>query len=178
MLIAGSLLALVSGMMMALAAALEKREGMRTALSRKGFALLAALAHRPLWVAGVLASALGWVFEAAALTLSPVPVVATLRNAGRGVLVPFGGRWLDEHFSAAELAGVVLTAVGGTVTALGSAGSSIVRSLCPTSPCSKSPQAAPLWPLLWPGSRAGWPPTCSRGRRRPGPSGGARVRLA
>jgi hypothetical protein len=127
MLIAGSILALASGMMMALAAALEKREGMRTALSRKGFSLLAALSRRPIWVAGVLASALGWVLEAAALTLSPVPVVATLRNAGRGVLVPFGGRWLEERFSAAELAGVVLTAVGGTVTALGSAGSSIVR---------------------------------------------------
>src|SRR5579875_1185875 len=127
MLIVGSILALVSGMMMALAAALEKHEGMRTALSRQGFALLAALARRPLWVIGVLSSAVGWILEAAALTLSPVPVVATMRNAGRGILVPFGGRWLDERFSRTELAGVVLTIIGGTVTALGSAGSSIMR---------------------------------------------------
>jgi len=112
---------------MALASALEKREGMRTALSRKGFALLAALARRPVWVAGILASALGWILEAAALTLSPVPVVATLRNAGRAVLVPFGWRWLDERFSRTELAGVLLTIVGGTITVLGSTGTTIVR---------------------------------------------------
>jgi drug/metabolite transporter (DMT)-like permease len=127
MLLLGSLLALFSGTLMALASALEKREGMRTALARKGFALLAALARRPVWVAGILASALGWVFEAAALTLSPVTVVATLRNSGRAVLVPFGWRWLDERFSRVELAGVLLTIVGGTITVLGSTGASIVR---------------------------------------------------
>jgi uncharacterized membrane protein len=128
MLLAGSLVALVSGTLMALAAALEKREGMRTALAQKGFALLVALARRPVWVAGILASALGWVLEAAALAMAPVSVVATLRNAGRGVLVPFGWRWLGERFSPVELAGVVLTIFGGTVTAFGSTGASIVRA--------------------------------------------------
>lgn len=113
---------------MALAAALEKREGMRTALSEKGFALLAALARRPIWVAGILASALGWILEAAALAMVPVSVVATLRNAGRGVLVPFGWRWLGERFSGVELAGVVLTIFGGTITAFGSSGATISRT--------------------------------------------------
>lgn len=128
MLLAGSLVALVSGTLMALAAALEKREGMRTALSVKGFTLLAALVRRPIWVAGILTSALGWVLEAAALAMAPVSVVATLRNAGRGMLVPFGWRWLGERFSRVELGGVVLTILGGTITAFGSTGASIVRA--------------------------------------------------
>lgn len=127
MLVLGSLLALGSGVLMALAAALEKYEGMRTALTSKGLALLAALSRRPLWALGMLASALGWVLETAALAVSPVPVVATLRNAGRGVLVPFGRGWLSERFGRAELAGIVLTIVGGAVTAFGSSGASVVR---------------------------------------------------
>ncbi len=131
MLVLGSLLALASGTLMALAAALEKYEGMRTALASKGFALLAALARRPLWVVGVVASALGWVLETAALVLSPVPVVATLRNAGRGVLVPFGRGWLAERFGSLELTGIVLTILGGAVTAFGSSGAAIVRKPLP-----------------------------------------------
>jgi hypothetical protein len=127
MLVLGSLLALASGMLMALAAALEKYEGMRTALTSKGFALLAALSRRPLWVVGILASALGWVVETASLVLAPVPVVATLRNAGRGVLVPFGRGWLAERFGRAEMTGIVLTILGGAITAFGASGAATRR---------------------------------------------------
>ncbi|MGO9661052.1 MAG: hypothetical protein ACLP7F_22195, partial [Acidimicrobiales bacterium] len=83
----GSLLALISGMFNATAAWLEKREGMRTATARTGLRLLAALARRPGWLAAMVLSALAWVGEAASLALAPVPIVATLRNAGRGLLV-------------------------------------------------------------------------------------------
>jgi hypothetical protein len=98
MLVLGSLLALISAMLNAGAAALEKREGMRNGTGRKGARLLAALARRPLWLVAMALSALAWSTEAASLTLAPVPVVATVRNAGRGLLVVGGGRWLEEHF--------------------------------------------------------------------------------
>ena len=84
MVLVGSLLALLSGMLNAAAAWLEKREGMRTATARSGLRLLAALARRPAWLAAMVLSALAWVGEAASLALAPVPIVATLRNAGRG----------------------------------------------------------------------------------------------
>jgi drug/metabolite transporter (DMT)-like permease len=127
MLLVGSLLALVSGMFNAGAAWLEKREGMRTAAGRRGLRLLAALARRPAWLVAMVLSALAWVGEAASLALAPVPVVATLRNAGRGLLVVGGGRWLEERFSPIEVAGVALASAGGAITAIGAAHSAIVR---------------------------------------------------
>ena len=127
MVLVGSLLALISGMLNATAAWLEKREGMRTATARTGLRLLAALARRPAWLAAMVLSALAWVGEAASLALAPVPIVATLRNAGRGLLVVGGGRWLDERFSRLEIVGVALASAGGIITAVGAAHSTVVR---------------------------------------------------
>jgi drug/metabolite transporter (DMT)-like permease len=127
MIVVGSLLALLSGMLNATAAWLEKREGMRTATARSGMRLLAALARRPAWLAAMVLSALAWVGEAASLALAPVPIVATLRNAGRGLLVVGGGRWLNERFSRLEILGVALASGGGIITAIGAANSKVVR---------------------------------------------------
>jgi hypothetical protein len=126
-LVLGSLIALLAGVLYAGAAALEKHQGMRFGTGRHGLALLATLARRPLWALGIALSALAWAGEAAALALAPVPVVATLRNAGRGLLVVGGGRWLEERFSRLELAGVAATALGGALTAVGSSGVDVVR---------------------------------------------------
>ena len=130
MLALGSLLALLSGTFNATAAALEKREGQAVATGRSGLALLAALARRPAWLLAMALSAVAWVAEAAALAIAPVPVVATLRNAGRGLLVAAGGRWLNERFTRLELVGVALASGGGAITALGAAkGGATVRPL-------------------------------------------------
>jgi hypothetical protein len=127
MLVIGSLLALISGMLNAGAAALEKREGMRSGTGPKGFRLLAVLARRPLWLLAMPLSAVAWVAEAASLALAPVPVVATVRNAGRGLLVVGGRRWLEEHFSRLELAGVVLASAGGALTTASAAHTAVTR---------------------------------------------------
>jgi drug/metabolite transporter (DMT)-like permease len=127
MLVIGSILALISGMLNAGAAALEKREGMRLGTGRKGARLLAVLARRPLWLLAMALSAVAWVAEAASLALAPVPVVATVRNAGRGLLVVAGGRWLDEHFTRLELAGVALASAGGALTTVSAAGTAVTR---------------------------------------------------
>lgn len=117
MVIAGSLLALLCGAANAAAAALEKREAARGASAGHGLRLLAALARRGYWLLAMALSVLAWTSEAAALGLAPVPVVTTLRSAGRGGLVLAGHRWLGERFGRAELVGVALLAAGGVVTA-------------------------------------------------------------
>ena len=127
MLVFGSLLALISGMFNAAAAALEKREGMHTGLGRRGLRLLVALAQRPLWLLAIGLSIVAWVCEAASLATAPVPVVATLRNAGRGLLLAGGGRWLDERFSRVEVLAVVLASAGAAITAVGAAHTAVVR---------------------------------------------------
>jgi hypothetical protein len=128
MLVVGSLLALLSGMFNAGAAALEKREGMRVP-GRSGFRLLAALARRPVWLLAMALSSLAWVAEAASLALAPIPVTATLRNAGRGLLVVGGGRWLGERFSRLELLGVAMASAGGVLTAISVVNSGVSRKL-------------------------------------------------
>src|SRR5580658_4061644 len=127
MLVIGSLLAVISGMLNAGAAALEKREGIRSGTGLKGFRLLAVLARRPLWLLAMALSALAWAAEAASLALAPVPVVATVRNAGRGLLVVGGARWLEENFSRLELAGVVLASAGGALTTASTAHTGVSR---------------------------------------------------
>jgi hypothetical protein len=111
----------------AAAAALEKREGMRSGLGHNGARLLVVLARRPLWLLAMALSALAWVAEAASLALAPVPVVATVRNAGRGLLVVGGRRWLEEHFSRLELAGVALASAGGALTTVSSVHTGVTR---------------------------------------------------
>jgi hypothetical protein len=118
MVVIGSLLALLSGLFNATAAALEKREGMSTGVGRRGLRLLAALARRRAWLLAMALSAMAWVGEAASLALAPVPVTATLRNAGRGLLVVVGARWLKERFTFTELLGFVLATAGGVITAI------------------------------------------------------------
>lgn len=110
------------------AAALEKREGMRIP-GRSGFRLLAALARRPVWLLAMALSSLAWVAEAASLALAPIPVTATLRNAGRGLLVVGGGRWLGERFSRLELLGVAMASAGGVLTAISVINSGVSRKL-------------------------------------------------
>jgi hypothetical protein len=124
-LVVGSLLALFCGVANSVAAALEKRESLVTDQRVRGVRLLGVLVRRPVWLLAMVLSALAWVAEAASLGLAPVPVVATLRSSGRGLLVVSGSRWLGESFSRLELVAVVLATLGGVVTAVGSTASTV-----------------------------------------------------
>lgn len=128
MVIVGSVLALLCGVLNGVAAAVEKHESLRADSAVAGVRLLARLVQRPPWLAAMGMSALAWVAEAASLALAPVPVVATLRSSGRGLLVVAGGRWLGERFGRTEVAAVVLATAGGVVTAIGTSGSAVSRT--------------------------------------------------
>lgn len=117
MLIAGIILALACGVANAAAAVLEKRESVR-APGRAGVQLLVQLLRRGWWLLAMGLSVVGWVSEAAALAIAPVPVVATLRSVGRALLVVGGHRWLGEHFTRRELTGVALLVAGAAVVAV------------------------------------------------------------
>lgn len=118
MLIVGSFLAVLSGVLNVGASLLQKREGLLASPSSKGFALILVLLRRPAWLLAELISVIAWLAEAASFAMAPVATVATLRNSGKGFLVLGGTRWLEERFSRLELSGVALAAVGGVVTAI------------------------------------------------------------
>jgi hypothetical protein len=121
----GGVLALLCGLTTSAAAVLEKREGSRAAGPQRGLGVLLVLVRRGAWLFAMALSGLAWVAEAAALAMAPVPVVTTLRTAGRGALVVAGKRWLGEQFGRLELAGVVLIGVGGILTAVSAAGGGV-----------------------------------------------------
>jgi len=122
MLIVGSLLALVCGLANSTAAALEKRESVLQTSAGTGLRLLVVLARRGWWLLAMALSVLAWVAEAGALALAPIPVVTSLRSAGRGGLVLVGHHWLGERFGRVELTGVGMLAVGGVLVATSVAG--------------------------------------------------------
>jgi drug/metabolite transporter (DMT)-like permease len=126
MLVAGILLCLFSGLAIALAAALEKREGMAVAGGVQGFRLLAALVRRPWWLVAMGVSVAAWLAQAGGLALVPIAAAATLLAAGRAMLVVLGIRWLGERFGRLELTGVGLATVGA-VAAAGTAGTHPAR---------------------------------------------------
>jgi drug/metabolite transporter (DMT)-like permease len=117
MLVAGILLCLFSGLAIALAAALEKREGMAVAGDLQRFRLLAALVRRPWWLVAMGVSVAAWVAQAGGLALVPIAAAATLLAAGRALLVVLGIRWLGERFGGWELSGVGLATVGAVAAA-------------------------------------------------------------
>lgn len=123
MLIAGSLLALFTGLANAAAAAIEKREGIVAGEGLRAFALVATLVRRPWWLVAMGLSVAAWVTQAASLALAPITAVAPLMAAGRALLVGLGIRWFAERFGAMELGSVVLATVGGGVAAVASTGS-------------------------------------------------------
>ena len=124
MVILGSILAVVCGVSNSAAAVLEKLESVR-ATERSGLRLMGALVRRGWWLLAMALSVVGWVSEAFSLALAPVPVVTSLRGAGRGTLVLAGHRWLGERFGRLELIGVGLLVAGGAVVTVSAAGGSI-----------------------------------------------------
>jgi drug/metabolite transporter (DMT)-like permease len=126
MLVAGILLCLSAGLANAVAAALEKREGMAVAGEVQRFRLLAALVRRPWWLVAMGVSVAAWLAQAGGLALVPIAAAATLLGAGRALLVVLGIRWLGERFGRLELAGVGLATLGA-VAAAATAGTETAR---------------------------------------------------
>ncbi|MGH9120534.1 MAG: hypothetical protein ACRDYC_01085, partial [Acidimicrobiales bacterium] len=119
MLILGGVLAVLCGVANSVAAGLQKSEGVRVTADTgiSGMRLVTVLVRRGRWLVANAIGALGWVAEAAALALAPVPLVTSLRSLGRGGLVVAGHRWLGERFTRLEVGGIAGLAIGGIITA-------------------------------------------------------------
>jgi drug/metabolite transporter (DMT)-like permease len=76
--------------------------------------LLAALARRRRWLAGVALAVLGWPLQLLALSLAPLTVVQPTLAAGLVLLLAAGARVLHEHVGRREwaAAGAVVVGVG------------------------------------------------------------------
>jgi hypothetical protein len=84
-----------------------------------GLGLLAKLARRPAWLAGLGLEIVGFVFEAAALALAPLTLVEPILAMGLSLLAPIGARRLGEHLGSKGAVWMGLTLVGEVLTVLG-----------------------------------------------------------
>lgn len=87
--------------------------------SGMGLGLLAKLARRPTWLAGLGLEIVGFVFEAAALALAPLTLVEPILAVGLSLLAPLGARRLGEHLGSKGAIWMGITLAGEVLTVLG-----------------------------------------------------------
>jgi drug/metabolite transporter (DMT)-like permease len=121
--------ALLGAFCFGLAAALQQREALRAAdLRIADPRLLWRLAHRPLWVAGIVADGLSAVLQVLALSFGPVTLVQPLGVTGLLFAMPIAAVLRRQRIRARDLtaAVVVLAALSVLLSVLPTAGSAEV----------------------------------------------------
>jgi drug/metabolite transporter (DMT)-like permease len=116
--LAAVFLALLTSLLYAAASALQALEARQIPPSAALRAsLLTTLARRRLWIAGGVASLLGWACEAGALALASVELVQPALGLGLIALLALGVRVLHERVGPIEVAGAVAIAAAIAVLA-------------------------------------------------------------
>jgi drug/metabolite transporter (DMT)-like permease len=104
-------LALISALLFALGTVLQQKAGIDAPASATSKGLLWAMAHRPLWIAGIASDIVGFVAQAAALRLGQLAVVQPLLVLSVVFALPLGARLSDQHFGRREAAAAALVVV-------------------------------------------------------------------
>ena len=103
-------LALAAAFLFALGSVLQQRAGMDEPEEAEGSSagLLLRMARRPVWVAGIVADALGCVGQAVALTIGRLAVVQPVLAASMVFALPLGRRITEQRISRNDVAAAVL----------------------------------------------------------------------
>lgn len=92
----GTALALVAACSFALGAVLQQRGTMDTTSASGDTNWLIQILRKPVWLAGMLLGAVGWLFQAGALDRAPLVVVQSLTTLSLVIALPFGV-WLTHQ---------------------------------------------------------------------------------
>ena len=90
--------------------------------------LLAGLAAQRRWMAGTLLVALGWIFQAAALLVTPLTVVQPILAVGLLLLLVVGARVLHERVGVREIAAVGAICAGLVTLSLAAPAHTLTRA--------------------------------------------------
>src|SRR6516165_4980067 len=106
-------LALAAGLGYAIAAVVQQRVAAQQppelSLSPR---LIVALAHRPLWLAGIAIDVCAYVLEAAALGVGSILVVGPLLASGLLFALPFASFRTGRHVTRAEMIPATMITIG------------------------------------------------------------------
>jgi drug/metabolite transporter (DMT)-like permease len=101
-------LALIAALLFALGTVLLQRAGLEGGTEGSSSGLLVRMARQPVWLAGIAADALGFVAQAAALTVGRLAVVQPLLVSAVVFALPLGARLTGQRVRRIDVAAAVL----------------------------------------------------------------------
>jgi drug/metabolite transporter (DMT)-like permease len=104
-------LALVAALLFALGTVLLQRAGLEEGTEGSSSGLLVRMARRPVWLAGIAADGLGFVAQAAALTIGRLAVVQPLLVSAVVFALPLGARLTGQRIRKLDVGAAALVTV-------------------------------------------------------------------
>jgi drug/metabolite transporter (DMT)-like permease len=101
-------LALAAALLFAVGTVLQQKAGMDEPAGGSDSGLLLRMARRPVWVAGIVADGLGFVGQAAALSVGRLAVVQPLLVSSLVFALPLGARFTGQRIRPADVGAAVL----------------------------------------------------------------------
>jgi drug/metabolite transporter (DMT)-like permease len=108
----GQTLAILAAMAFALGTVLQQKGTLSTEAAGDDPRFLIQILHKPIWLAGAAAQAVGWVLQATALDRAALEVVQSLTALSLVIALPLGVWLTDQHVGRREGAGALFTLVG------------------------------------------------------------------
>jgi drug/metabolite transporter (DMT)-like permease len=108
----GAALAIIAAVLFALGTVLQQKGTMTTEATEDDPRFLLQILHRPVWLAGAIFQASGWVLQAMALDRASLLVVQSLTALSLVLALPLGALLTNQHIGRRELIGATLTLVG------------------------------------------------------------------
>lgn len=108
----GPALAIVAAVFFALGTVLQQKGTMGTAAAEGDPHFLLEILRRPVWLAGAVLMASGWVLQAMALDRASLVVVQSLTALSLVIALPLGALLTAQHIGRRELGGALLTSLG------------------------------------------------------------------
>jgi drug/metabolite transporter (DMT)-like permease len=104
--------ALGAALAFALGCVLQQRGTLEASPSSEGGGWLLEILHKPVWVAGAVLMATGWVLQARALDQGPLVVVQSLTTLSLVIALPFGAWLTHQRITRSVVIGAVAVVVG------------------------------------------------------------------
>jgi drug/metabolite transporter (DMT)-like permease len=108
----GPALAIVAAVFFALGTVLQQKGTLSTEASEGDPHFLLQILRRPVWLAGAILMALGWVLQAMALDRASLLVVQSLTALSLVIALPLGALLTEQRIGRRELGGALLTSLG------------------------------------------------------------------
>jgi drug/metabolite transporter (DMT)-like permease len=108
----GEGLAIAAAVAFAVGTVLQQRGTLATDAGEDDPRFLVQILHQPIWLAGGIVQAMGWILQAAALDRGSLVVVQSITSLSLVVALPLGVWLTGQHVGRREISGAVLTLAG------------------------------------------------------------------